>query len=133
MLQLNMKRIKNQYSPAQMERLIIKKFFQLKTSDILKLKEFSKIQRRKNAETIKKLNESFSRTDSTMALAMYMLRRLHGDSLSPGDVFHSTKYFDAFWSYVNTITEYRNDQKAESLLAKRKNLTKHKKCGILNK
>jgi hypothetical protein len=130
MLKLNLKSMGELFTSAQIEDFITKNFFNLKTSDVIKLRALIKTLHEKSIKAELLWDSNFKDKQSIFSLAVLRLKQVYGDDIHVAcieDLGRLTdKQYDSFWEFCRKISEYKSYQKSMSLRAKRKYLTTHK-------
>ena len=132
MLKLNWKKVKETMSSREIDLFIKQNFFDLKTTDIAKLKIVAENIRKNLAKCADRLNSSFDDKNSPLYLALRMMQITHRKraDLRPGEIGElSDKQIDEFFKFARRVVEYYNNEEPNTIRAKNQIKVSGKVCG----
>lgn len=130
MLKIDFKKMAHLFCPLEIEQFISVNFFQLKTTDVMRLRKLSRKIWQDNKDFVALLNSAFNDKKSIMGLALTAFRRMYVKDIKAEEILDlPEEQYTAFWECARKIADYRNDQRLGTKRinrrwSKRKNLTK---------
>lgn len=127
MLRIDFKKISHTWNPRRIEKFVETNFFDLKTTDVIRLRNVAEKIREDNARFVDAFNNSFNDKKSPLSLSLTMLQRTYGHDITAGEVGKLPNVQqDAFWGFLKRIIEYKDDQKSGAKRARKRYLTVQK-------